>query len=366
MSAQDSNIPAETDTTENPWDVPDWEFPWSGNESDKLRFLLRYAVLAPSGHNTQPWLFAVEKASIALYADRTRALSVVDPGDRELIMSCGAALFHLRVAIRHFGYEPVVHTFPDAEDQDCLAVVRLGTELDRREAPTPEDHRLFKAIKRRHTNRLPFDKRAIPERELMLLKEAARLEAARLHLFTEPAAKQALADLIAEADRIQGADPLFRRELAAWVHPNRSRTHDGIPGYAQGVGDLLSYLGPFVVRTFDRGTGQAARDRDLAEGSPALGVLATDADDAPAHLAAGQALDRVLLTACAYDLDASFLNQPLEVAALRPSVAEIIGGGHPQIILRMGYGPDARATPRRPVSEVVSHPGPHKSGAEPC
>src|SRR5215217_6799502 len=105
------------------------------------------------------------------------------------------------------------------------------------------------------------------------------------------------AELIAEGDCIQLADKRFRRELASWVHPNRTKSRDGIPGYAFGVGDLMSMAGPFSIRTFDTGKGHAAKDRQLAEGSPVLAVLGTEVDAPPEWLAAGQALARVLLRA---------------------------------------------------------------------
>ena len=90
------------------WNVSENEFPSEGTTRDKLKFVLNYAILAPSGHNTQPWLFKIVDDKIELYADRTRSLPVVDPDDRELTISCGAALYHIQLAIRHFGYEDVV------------------------------------------------------------------------------------------------------------------------------------------------------------------------------------------------------------------------------------------------------------------
>jgi len=86
-----------------PWNVSAGDFPEDGDAAERLTFLLRYAVLAPSGHNTQPWLFCVRDDIVDLYGDRAQALAVVDPDDRELTISCGAALFNLRVALRRFG-----------------------------------------------------------------------------------------------------------------------------------------------------------------------------------------------------------------------------------------------------------------------
>ena len=118
---------------------------------------MNYAVLAPSGHNTQPWLFRVGNGEVDLYADRTRGLPVVDPEDRALVISCGAALFYLRVAIGHFGYAGEVQTFPDPDDQDLLARVLLGLEQE----ATEEEESLFRVLKERRSNRGPARQRTI-------------------------------------------------------------------------------------------------------------------------------------------------------------------------------------------------------------
>ncbi len=335
---------------DDPWMVREEDFPWRGTSEERFKFLLNYAVLAPSGHNTQPWLFKIAGDELELYADRTRGLAVLDPEDRELIMSCGAALFNLRIAMIHYGFVPATHTFPELDDPDLLAFVRFGPG---REASV-EEHRLFMAIKKRRTNRRPFEPRPIPEADLEAVQEAAAREGARLHVIRKRADRERLADLIAEGDRRQASDRHFRRELASWVHPGRSHSRDGIPGYALGRSGPGAYAEPLMIRTFDGGRGWAARDRQLAEGSPALLVLSTGADTPPAWLTAGQALERALLRARDLGLYASFLNQPVEVDALRAEVRKVIGGERqPQLVLRMGYGPSVRATPRRAVHEVL-------------
>ncbi|NND70160.1 MAG: nitroreductase [Rhodothermales bacterium] len=334
---------------DNPWDVHDYDFPVEESEEHKLLFMLNYAVLAPSGHNTQPWKFKVEGDKVLVFADRARALAVIDPDDRELVMSCGAATFHLWVAARRFGYNATVSLLPDPQDADLIAVVSLGG----RQEPTLNENKLFEAIFHRRTNRLPFKPQDIPISDLESLASAVEAEGAMLDVITG-SEKRKLAELIAEGDRIQGGDKRFRRELAAWIHPSRSQSRDGIPGYSAGVRDITSYAGPFMVRTFDWGEGRAARDLELADGSPALLVISTAGDDQMNWLKAGMALDHLLLLAHDYRLSASYLNQPIEVEHLRQSVGELITQGRvPQCILRMGYGRDLKRTPRRPVSEVL-------------
>ena len=127
-----------------------------------------------------------------------------------------------------------------------------------------------------------------------------------------------------------------------------------MPGYAAGLDDLLSYTGPLVVRTFDMGEGQAARDHDVATGSPVLAVLGTDGDQRRDWVASGQALDRVLLRARVEDVWASFLNQPIEVPELRTRLEALAGNaGFPHAVLRLGFGENVKPTPRREVEEVL-------------
>jgi len=326
------------------------------DEAARWRLLARVAVLAPSGHNTQPWLFRiVDDGALELLADRTRALPVVDPDDRELTMSCGAALATLQIAAARFRRRAMVERLPDPERPDLMARVRIDQPAEADDEAT----RLYEVIARRHTDRGPYQATPIAEDTLAELERVARAHGAWLVCVTDEARRAALADAVAEGDRIQMSDPRFRRELAAWVHRNRTRSRDGLPGYAVGVtNDLLSNAAKLVIRLFDTGSGQAAKDRELAEGSPALLVLGTDADVEGAWLRAGEALARVWLEACARNLSVSFLNQPIELPELRPDVAEVVAhDGFPQLLLRVGHPAgdrDPRRSPRRAIEDVLT------------
>jgi hypothetical protein len=222
--------------------------------------------------------------------------------------------------------------------------------------PSAGDEALFAAIPDRRTTRTAYEQRELPDGLAGLLEQEAAREGAWVHL-ADDAERPALAELVAEGDRVQMADRRFRRELAAWVHPNRSSAARGVPGYGFGFGDLLSIGGPLVIRSFDLGKGQAARDRELAQHAPLLAVLGTEGDTPREWLAAGQALERVLLHACAHGLTSSFLNQPVEVETIRPRLARAVGrSGHPQLVLRFGYGPPVRPTPRERVGNLLLAP----------
>ena len=337
---------------DQPWHIEERGYPSTGFLAEQLAFAAQYARLAPSSHNSQPWKFLVDDGAIRIRADRTRALAVVDPNDRELVISCGAALFHLRVALAHFGHEPAVDLTPDTADPDVLAVVRPAGKRQ----PTADDERLFGAIMRRHTHRGALSPRELPPALVAELGEIARRERAWLYV-AQGMAKEALASLIGDADRVQMADPRFRRELACWIHPDRVETGDGMPDYAQRLSDLRTSNAPLALRTFDAGGYRAAKNHELAAGSPLLIVLGTDGDTELDWMRVGQALDGILLRAAADGIAGSFLNQPIEVPDLRRRLQEVVGRDHAQLIVRLGFAGEAPPTPRRPYYSVIHRTG---------
>lgn len=331
------------------WAIPAEAFPSDGFLSDRLEFLLRYAILAPSPHNTQPWLFRLNYNDVEILADPGRLLRVVDPHGRQLHLACAAALFNLRVAAEYFGQGWTAEVLPDPAKPTFLARFTLHAGMD----TSAEDVLLFHALTRRRTHRGPFLPDPLPGDLPGELAEAATREGAWLSVIDSEEGRHALAELISEADRLQWADPAFRRELAAWIRSEDSRP-DGIPAHDLGIHDWLAFAGPALIRTFDRGKGQAARDADIAIHSPALAVLGTPDDDPRAWMAAGQALQSVLLRAQAAGISVSHLNQPVEIDTLRPRVAQLAGRqGHPQVLLRLGYGADIPPTPRRDLHRVL-------------
>jgi nitroreductase len=314
-----------------------------------LESAVAYAVLAPSSHNTQPWRFEISDEGLLLFADASRAMPVADPDQRELLMSCGAALFNLRTALQHSGQAVRVDLLPDATRPDLLARVTIS------DGPpgTDEQRKLVAAMGRRHTHRQPFANVPLAEELLLELRAAADREGAWLEVLSGTGAREA-AELVRRASQRQYGSAAFRRELTSWLRPNWTRRPDGLPGYALGFNALTSAVARFALRLFDFGRGQSRRDARLALGSPALVVLGTDGDSRRDWLAAGQALQRVLLTAAAQGVAASFLNGAVQVPYLRSQLLGLTGRrGAPQLLLRFGYGDAVRATPRRVPTEVI-------------
>ncbi|MFI7707544.1 Acg family FMN-binding oxidoreductase [Nonomuraea sp. NPDC049480] len=304
-----------------------------------LRRLLVAAGQAPSVLNTQPWRFrAVRHEYVELYADRDRRLRVSDPRGRNQYISCGAALFNLRLAIRTSGWRPMTFLLPGSEDElDLLAAVRIGAPLP----ASAGQHELYDLIPVRRTSRCPFFDRRIPQGVMAELRIAAAREGAGLASLDRHSTLDTL-DYAAIAEDELAADHEYQAELAAWTMPGAR--YDGVLAYVHGPHAVHD---PAPVRDFGRQSGEAR-----FEERPQLAVLTTMGDRPVDWLRAGQALQRMLLVATKHGLSASFLNQPLDLRDMRRRRDPHHRRGHPQMIIRLGYGPYVPRCPRRPATEL--------------
>ncbi|HEX5596733.1 MAG TPA: nitroreductase family protein [Micromonosporaceae bacterium] len=308
-----------------------------------LRTAVVAAIRAPSLHNSQPWRFRLHDGGIEVLIDAERRLPACDPTGWAARLSCGAAVFNLRMALAAAGTPAEVRLRPYAQEPQVVA--RL-TPAPRR-AATPAEEALFAAIPRRHSNRLPFWPDPVPAAARWRLMEAARHEGAWLELVIGPAAVAALGEIARSANRVLERDAAYQAELTHWIR--HGYAPDGVPITAGGpvpeTQDLLPQR-PFGVRT-------RAPGRDF-ETEPLVAVLGTTGDTPGDQITAGQALQRVLLTATDSGLAASMLSQPIEVPAAREALRLALGrSGTPQLVIRIGYGQPGWPTPRRDISEVV-------------
>jgi nitroreductase len=310
--------------------------------------LVSAAAAAPSLHNTQPWRFGVRDGGsvIDLFADPARMLPAADPGGRAAHIACGAALFNLRMAAAVAGLRPDIALLPDPARPLLLAEVRLAG-LGQAAAWERELHA---AIARRQTNREPYSTRPVPPDIRAELAGAASAEAAILHFLDREEALR-VRRLAADAESYLLADPAYRAEVARWV--GGARGSDGVPDSALGP---TSPEGGQPVRRFVPGHPRPVRYERFEE-NPQLAVLSVRAGGASNWLAAGQALQRVWLTATSRGVSCCPLTQPLETADAWLVRDPRSGTEQPQMILRIGYGPPIPAgAPRRAVSDVIDWP----------
>ncbi|MGZ4591931.1 MAG: Acg family FMN-binding oxidoreductase [Actinomycetes bacterium] len=311
------------------------------------------ARLAPSVHNTQPWLFQASDEVLTLRRDADRALAVLDPAARQQTISCGAALYLARLGLRLQGFDAVAEPRPRHEDDTLLARIRAV----RGPQATSEEVVLAHAARERHTHREPFDDRPVEDDTIEAMRDAAQEEGAWVRILRDTPEQIPLAVLLAHADDAEMSDEAYQRELATWTH-RPAATRDGIPPEAAGT--ARGRPSSVRLRDFALGDEEPEAGADEADEGPPpaehplVVVLGTADDTAADWLVAGQALSALLLRAAVDGVQASPLGQVLDQPWWRRRLGSELGSvGFPQMVLRLGHGRPGPQTPRRPVDEVL-------------
>ncbi|AJP71308.1 Acg family FMN-binding oxidoreductase [Sphingomonas hengshuiensis] len=313
-----------------------------------FRDLIRYATLAPNGHNTQPWRFGLREKRIQILPDFSRRTPVVDHDDHHLFVSLGCAAENLSLASAARGRPGSVRFDPSAAG---------SVALDFANGPV-RTSALFDAIPKRQSTRADYDGRTVSSIDLDLLAKAATVPGVDLALLTDRARIDRLRDLVVTGNTAQMADAAFVRELKSWLrfNPRQAlRTGDGLYSVASGNPALPDWLGPPAFDWLSTAASQNDAYARQIRSSAGIAIF-VGAGESPANwVAVGQACQRFALQATALGLKHAFINQPVEVASLRPDLAALVGlkGRRPDIVMRFGYGLSLPWSPRRPAAAVI-------------
>ena len=315
----------------------------------EVRDFIRYATLAPNGHNTQPWRFEVSDSQILILPDFARRTPVVDPDDHHIFVSLGAAAENLALACAARGRAGEI-SFNSAGDGAAMFTFGGG--------PAPEVA-LFDAIVHRQSTRAEYNGRAVAVADLQVLVKASETPGVDLVLITDRPRMDSVRDLVVTGNSAQLADRAFVHELKSWVrfNPRQAMTSgDGLFAAASGNPALPDWLGPSlfaIVLEPDADNDKYARQ---IRSSAGLAVFVSAHDDKEHWVRAGRACQRFALQATALGMKLAFINQPVEVARLRPELAALVGmpGRRPDIVMRFGYGPNLPFSARRSVEAVLA------------
>jgi hypothetical protein len=316
---------------------------------DVIRNAVTLACRAPSLHNSQPWRWTLDASELHLYADRMRVILSTDSTGREVLLSCGAALDHLRVAMAAAGWDTVIERFPDPHDPDHVAALKFTP------TPTVTDAQRDRAnaILARRTDRLPFD----TPPEWSSVEVRLRLAVIPHHVMTDIVLdrdRPILAEASRLTEQLRSNDPSYQSELNWWTSP--FALSDGVPQTALASKSEADRVD--VARTFPPAT-PTERRRDITEDRSKIIVLSTSHEDARCDvLRCGEALSAVLLECTLAGLATCTLTHMTEIAPSRDAIRRLMGQtGSPQVLIRIGIAPSdpqqTRATPRRPVTEVL-------------
>ena len=315
-----------------------------------LQKIINYAVKAPSGHNSQPWKFRAEGASLYIYPDYSRSLQQVDGDRHELFISLGCALENAVVAANAYGYRETI-TYHFSGDRDYI---RLDLEAGER----TRDLSLFMAIGERQVTRSAYNKQSIPATQLVDMVVAARERDVFLNIFDTEEEIDSLLPFVEEAALRQYGDKDFRRELADWVRFNddeAAEQKDGLRSRSLPAPEVPGWMGRLYLNHFVSGAGEAKKARELVQSSSALVLFTTLNNTKEGWVNLGRCYERIALMATSQGIRHAHVNMPCEEKTVREKMKRWLGYGaeEPLLLIRLGY---AEATPRsyrRRVEEVM-------------
>lgn len=333
----------DTEELEAPWQISEKGFP-HGVPGHQALFLLRYAILAPSAHNSQPWRFDIQGNRADFYIDRSRWLQVADPDQRELHISLGCALENFLVAAHHFGLSSQVEYFPDAAQPDLATRVYLSPG-----AAPPADRSLFDAIVNRQTIRKAYKPDPLPQEMKDKLAACCDMPGLALFLNEELQVRELISSLSVRADACQFHNPAFRHELIEAAEQG---------GYDERV--LVGKLGRLAAAFLNHCKTVVTPETDPALTAPLIAIVLSQENTPTAQVMAGQVFERIWLTAVANSLSLQPMTQLLQVPETKQELAQMLSlePRQPQQVFRIGYavGMETEYTIRRPIETFLVNP----------
>jgi len=310
-----------------------------------LNELVRCATLAPNGHNTQPWKFGLSPDAISIRPDLSRRTPVVDPDDHHLYVSLGCATENLVLAAAAFGKHADVVFGPQE--------VRVNLN-----DAAPVRSPLVNSIFRRQSTRSVYDGQAVPNDVLQELARAADRGGVRLLLLTERAKVEGVLDNVLQGNSSQIHDAAFMRELKSWIRFNETdalATSDGLFSHLTGNPTLPRWLGNILFSMLLSEKSDNDKCARQLRSSAGVAIFVGERADPQNWFEVGRAYEHFALAATALDVRTAFINQPVEVAAVRTQFAQWLGlgAGRPDLVVRFGRGPLLPYSLRRPVADVV-------------
>jgi nitroreductase len=306
------------------------------------------ATLAPSIHNTQPWRFLLSGTTLEVHADWNRRLRVLDPRGRQLLISCGCAVFNARVALAAAGYDATVERWPDPSQPNLVARLSLP---DQSTGARPLAS-LDAFIEARHTNRRRFTDDPVPAEMVDALTAIAGAEGTQLFPIVRTEHRQAIARLSQQADDLENIDPAYRAELRAWTSEDPARL-DGVPAAAVPHVDGSAH-DDIPLRDFDTHGRGGLPTETYSSDQQCLLLLGTARDTPGSWLGAGEALEHMLLEITRRGYVASPFTGLIEVAVTNAALrAELALTTHPHVLLRVGRAPSTPASRRRRLGDML-------------
>ena len=322
----------------------------SENVNSKINEIIHLATLAPSGHNTQPWEFSVNRDVITIAPDYSRRLPVVDPDDHALFISLGCALENLVIAAQQYGYSSDIKYSLENIKSEMI-------EVQLKKNNTLPDNVLFKAISQRQSTRRPFNGKPVPEKDLQTLNATSLQEGVIFKIFTKESEIKPFIEFVKEGNRLQFNNKRFVDELISWIRFSKvdaERLRDGLRSAVMGAPSIPQWMGKIIIK-LSSPENEAKKCEKSIKSSSGLMLFIAKNDDRFSWINIGRSFERVVLRATLLNIKHAHLNMPCEEISVRKKLQKHLGlnNEQPLLLLRIGYADSMPKSFRRPVEDII-------------
>ncbi len=310
---------------------------------------IKAAVLAPSSHNSQPWLFRViDDNTISVSLAPERRLTASDKNDRQAIISIGCAIANIEILADYHGFECVVENGRGG----VLATLRFSK---RREEHQGEIEHLANFITKRVTNRSPHEDRVLDQRALQSIRALAS-NSLRIDIVTDHSSIQKLGAIAINAGIAALDDTEFRRELSSYLKSNSTRSSVGMPGFGFGFPTPLALLAPTFIRFFNMERPAQKQNIALFEKTAGVLVISTANDTEVDWLSVGRVYERIALLATQTGMVTAPWAATIQIGEHYREIQKILNmTERPQFFARLGFPTKpTHNSPRLSANRVIS------------
>lgn len=327
------------------WNINIEDFYKQKTNEEKLRFLLNFAVLAPSSHNSQPWSFVIKDNSILISPEQKRRLSESDKNDRQLYISLGCAVENIIIAADYYGYKTSI------DYQQPIKITFFSKKRNIKE----KINKNINSILNRIMNRNKYNNTSLP---IDFLEKIKLLSNSNLSIciIEDTSKKNLLADTIIKAGIKAMENKDFRKELSQYVKSNITKSKIGMPGFSLGIPTPVSLIISILLKYINMNKLSKKQDEKLLkEHTPAFIVISTKDDNREAWVQAGKIYENIAIFAENNNIKTSVLAAPIQIGEFYKDLQKILNTNlRPQVLFRIGYtNKIPKHSPRLEISDVI-------------
>jgi len=310
------------------------------NNRDRIKFLLQYAILAPSTHNSQPWLFKIHDSYCEIFKDESKYLIEADSKGRNLYISLGCCVENIIVAAKYFEVfkEIIIEPITHLKNKTLVVTIRFKN-LSKVNNKNVIYQELFDAISRRATNRGLFKNIKIPASIIYNINKIKHSKDLNNHIIVDKKNIIDIAEITKNAIGELYSKKRFREELSSWIYPDYKNRKEGISTKSLRIPFFLSIFFSQILKLFNISNSISYLNYKSIASLSSICIISSSKDSETIWLEVGRFAQRILLHTTTVNIDTYISVAAIDVNFYANKIKKILHTDKtPHFLIGLGYG----------------------------